>query len=126
MRYERVEIYAVNVWRAVDVFLNAATWGDRGQTISGRVGEKARRGRLWARALDRLFLGHFSTTVEESRGKQIYVSSLAVFFGGVAILVAGYAALHWPGVTMIGLILYLGAMFAVVVGALIRRGGKLP
>jgi len=124
--YERVEIYAVNVMRALDVLLNAMTGGDRTQTISDRVGDKARRGRLWARIADRVFLGHFTATTEESRGKEIYVSSLSMLLGGVALTGAVYAAWRWPGAVMLAFLAYLAALLAIVLVALIRHRGRLP
>ena len=126
MTWLRVEIYAVNVWRAADVLVNAMLGGDRKQTISARIGDAARRNRKWAIILDRAFFGHFTVTVEESLGKQILVTSLGFALAAPVFLAWVWAGWHWPGPALRIIQVYLGMLFIVLIVALVRRKGRLP
>lgn len=86
--------YPTNVWLPKDISWNTILGGGRRQTISDRIGDKFRAGRWWARAMDKVFLGHFSETDEETHETSgWWESSLAMLVG--AILFGGYLWARW-------------------------------
>lgn len=90
--------YPKTVWWAKDVLWNAIGWGKRKQTISDRIGDKLRAGRLWARILDLPFMGHFRDTDEPHEvDRDSSARMLAFALGAIALLVVKWV---WPEIVV--------------------------
>lgn len=85
--------YPTTVWWAKDVLWNGLLGGARKQTISDRIGDKLRAGRLWAWLLDLPFMGHFRRTEEPH---DVGGSSAGMLLFAVGFLAALTGRWMWP------------------------------
>lgn len=121
----KLEQWAVNTWVGIDIGINGLMGGDYRQTLSDRIGDKVRDGRLWARTLDRIFAGHFSDTDEDSRGKLLIESSVFLGLLSALFLLWIYAGFRWPVYAMRIQQGLLSVLLGVILFGVLRHRGKL-